>query len=135
VEPPPPPFRIGATEAVADKRINGEENKKGAGGTMAIPLPPGVVHVHRLRIAGQENEKKLTVILVRGGWDAVNKKHIGSRADKANRLIEKEIGSGAYDETYEIDGGELDPDSSTLSVDIRSAGYVRVSLVAVEISY
>jgi hypothetical protein len=135
IEPPPPPFRIGATEAVADRRINNEENKKGAGGTMAIPLPPGVIHIHRLRVAGEENEKKLKVVLVRGGWDAVNKKHIGSRTDKANRLIEKEIGSGAYDETYEIERGELDAGSSTLSVDIRSTGYVRVSLVAVEISY
>ena len=101
---------------------------------MAIPLPPGVIQVHRLRVAGEENEKKLIITLVRGGWDAVNKKHIGSKTDKA-KLIVKEIGSGAYDEIYEIKGGELDAVSSTLSVDIRSTGYVTVSLIAVEISY
>lgn len=135
VEAPPPPFRVGATEARSHRELDGEENKKGAGGTMAIPLPPGVTQVHRVRVAGEENEKKIRIELFRGGWDAVNKKHIGGRDDPANRLLEKEISGGPYDETYAVKGGELDPVCSTLSIDIRSTGYVRVSLVAVEISY
>jgi hypothetical protein len=133
--PPPPPFRVGATEARAHRELDGKPNTNGAGGTMAIPLPPGVTRVHQLRVAGQENEKKIRIELFRGGWDPVNKKHIGGRDDPANKLLEKEISGGAYDETYTIKGGELDPVTSTLSIDIRSTGYVRVSLVAVEISY
>ncbi|MEP6604834.1 MAG: hypothetical protein ABJA60_01800 [Nitrosospira sp.] len=135
VEPPPPPFRVGATEARAHKDFDGKPNTKGAGGTMAIPLPPGVVHVHRLRVAGQENEKKVKITLFRGGWDASNKKHIGGRDDAANTLIEEELGSGPYDKTYDIKEGALDMECSTLSIDIRSTGYLRVSLIAVEISY
>jgi hypothetical protein len=135
VEPPPPPFRVGATEARAHRDFEGKANNKGAGGTMAIPLPPGVVSIHRLRVAGEENEKKMKIILFRGGWDAVNKKHIGARADPTNRLAEEEIGSGPYDRIYEIKEGSLDAECSTLSLDIRSTGYSRVSLVAVEISY
>ena len=83
----------------------------------------------------QQPEKKIRIELFRGGWDPVNKKHIGGRDDPANRLLEKEISGGPYDETYAVKGGELDPVCSTLSIDIRSTGYVRVSLVAVEISY
>lgn len=135
VEPPPPPFRVGATEARAHRDFDGKANTKGAGGTMAIPLPPGVTRVHRLRVAGQENEKKMKITLFRGGWDAANKKHIGGRDDAANRLVEEEIGSGPYDSTYEIKAGDLDAECNTLSLDIRSTGYIRVSLVAVEISY
>lgn len=135
VEPPPPPFRVGATEARAHRDFDGKANTKGAGGTMAIPLPPGVTRVHRLRVAGQENEKKMKVTLFRGGWDAANKKHIGGRDDAANRLVEEEIGSGPYDSTYEIKAGDLDAECNTLSLDIRSTGYIRVSLIAVEISY
>ncbi|SEL12278.1 hypothetical protein [Nitrosovibrio tenuis] len=133
--PPPPPFRVGATEARSHREIDGQPNTKGAGGTMAIPLPPGITHVHRLRVAGQENEKKIKIELFRGGWDPTNKKHIGGRDDPANKLLETEISGGPYDETYAIKEGELDPVTSTLSIDIRSTGYVRVSLVAVEISY
>ncbi|MGH8685426.1 MAG: hypothetical protein ACREUM_08780 [Nitrosospira sp.] len=135
VEPPPPPFRVGATEARAHRDFDGKANTRGAGGTMAIPLPPGVTRVHRLRVAGQENEKKMKITLFRGGWDAINKKHIGGRDDATNWLIEEEIGSGPYDRTYEIREGDLDAECGTLSVDIRSTGYIRVSLIAVEISY
>jgi hypothetical protein len=133
--PPPPPFRVGATEARAHRELEGQPNTRGAGGTMAFPLPPGVTRIHRLRVAGEENEKKIRIELFRGGWDPVNKKHIGGRSDPANKLLEREIPAGAYDETYDIKGGDLDPLTSTLSIDIRSTGYVRVSLVAVEISY
>ncbi|WON73521.1 hypothetical protein [Nitrosospira sp. Is2] len=131
----PPPFRIGSTEARSHKDYNGSPNTNGAGGTMAFPLAPGVTHLHRLRIAGQENEKKLSVALFRGGWDAVNKKHLGGRDNPMSKLLDEEIARGAYDRTYEVEDGELDPECSTLSIDIRSTGYIRVSLVAVELSY
>jgi hypothetical protein len=132
--PPPPPYRVGVTEARAHKDFDGKTNTKGAGGTMAIPLPPGASHIHRLRVAGQENEKKMKITLFRGGWDAVKQKHVGSREYAVNKLIEEEIGSGAYDKTYEIKEGDLDAECSTLSLEIQSTGYSTVSLVAVEVS-
>lgn len=131
---PPPPYRVGVTEARAHKNFDGKTNTKGAGGTMAIPLPPGASHIHQLRVAGQENEKKMTITLFRGGWDAAKQKHVGSREYAANKLIEEEIGSGPYDKTYAIKEGDLDAECSTLSLEIQSTGYSSVSLVAVEIS-
>lgn len=131
----PPPFRVGSTQAVSHAIYNKEKNDNGAGGTMAIPLPPGYIQVHQLRVAGQENEKKITVTLFRGGWDPENMKHLGDRKIAASKLVEVEIESGAYDKTYSISKGNLDPVCSTLSIDIRSTGRVSVSLIAVEISY
>jgi hypothetical protein len=55
----PPAFLVGATRA--------EAPGDGAGGTMAIPLPPEASRVHRFRIAGEENERGMTVQLWIGG--------------------------------------------------------------------
>lgn len=134
IPPPPPPYRVGVTEARAHREFGGTTNTKGAGGTMAIPLPPGTSQIHRLRVAGQENEKKMKITLFRGGWDPAKQKHVGSREYAANKLLEEEIGSGPYDKTYEIKGGDLDAECSTLSLEIQSTGYSTVSLVAVETS-
>lgn len=100
---------------------------------MAILLPPGVTRVHRLRVAGESNEKKLTVALYRGGWNPAAKKHVGK--EDADRLLSEQISGGPYDEMYEIADGNLDAESSTLSIEIRSTAYCSVSLVAVEVSY
>ncbi|MBA4142862.1 MAG: hypothetical protein H0X43_07620 [Nitrosospira sp.] len=129
-----PPFRVGTTEARSHKKNDdGTPNTKGAGGTMAISLPPGVTRVHRLRIAGEANDKKVTLALIRGGWNPAGKKHVGK--EDADKLLTQEISGGPYDQTYEIAEGHLDAESSTLSVEIRSTGYCSVSLIAVEISH
>ena len=60
-----PPFRVGATRAVAHKELDGKPNVRGAAGTMAIVLPPGIRHIYRLRIAGTECEKGMTARLCR----------------------------------------------------------------------
>ena len=129
-----PPFRVGITEARAHKKNDdGSDNTKGAGGTMAVPLPPGVTQLHRLRIAGEANEKKLTVALYRGGWNPDNKKHVGK--EEVDRLLSEQISGGPYDKTYEIAQGHLDAELSTLSVEIRGTAYCAISLIALEISY
>ncbi len=129
-----PAFRVGITEARAHKENeDGSPNTKGAGGTMGIPLQPGVTRVHRLRIAGESNDKKLTVTLLRGGWDPRSKKHVGK--EDGDKLVAQQISGGPYDVTYEIAEGHLDAEMNTLSVEIRSTSYCSVSLVAVEVSY
>jgi hypothetical protein len=129
---PPPPFRIGPTEARAYRYYPTEktENTRGCGGTMAIPLPPGVIKAHRLRIAGITNEKTMMVSLWLGGWDVDKKEHV------ARALVDdKEIRGSPYDETYDLGDIDISLECSTMSVEVRSEGYVAVSLVAVEISY
>lgn len=129
-----PPFRVGITEARANKKNDdGSDNTKGAGGTMAIPLPPGVTRIHRLRVAGEANEKKLSVMLYRGGWNPAGKKHVGK--EDADKLVSQQISGGPYNEIYDIAEGYLDSELNTLSIEIRSTAYCSVSLVALEISY
>jgi hypothetical protein len=126
-----PPFRVGPTETVAHKEIDGRPNTRGAGGTMAILLPPQTMRIHRLRVAGAANEKKLVLELFKGGWDPHQKKHV------AVPLLKQEIGGAPYDETFEIphEHGDVHLECSTLSLELRSEGYARVSLIAIEVSY
>jgi hypothetical protein len=49
----PPAFRVGTTEALSPAPKEADEKDKGAAGTMAIPIPPSVTQVTRLRIAGR----------------------------------------------------------------------------------
>jgi len=124
-EVPPPPFRVGPTEAHANR----EAEARGAAGSMAIVLPPGVTRVLRLRVAGEENETRMQVELLIGGWDPEKRKHI------ARNVLKVEVKPGAFDATWEIDKGELHPETSTLALEIRCDGYARVSLVAVQVTY
>ena len=126
-----PAFRIGATEAQARRDLGGQPNTRGAAGTMAIVLPPGVRQLHRLRVAGAANEKKMVVRLLKGGFDPKTMKHA------RDELLVLEIGPGAYYETVDIPAGHrsLADRHRTLSIDIRAEGYVRVSLIALDVSY
>jgi len=123
---PPPPFRVGPTEAHAHREYDGQ---RGAAGSMAIVLPPGVSRVLRLRVAGEENEARMQVELLIGGWDPEKRKHI------ARNLLKVEVKAGAFDATWEIDKGDLHLETSTLSLEIHCDGYARVSLVAVQVTY
>lgn len=125
---PPPPFRVGPTEARAHRELDGQPNLRGAAGSMAIALPPGVTRVLRLRVAGEENHKRLHVELLIGGWDPAQRKHI------AREVLKAEVKQGAFDETWSVDQGDVHPETSTLSLEIRCEGYARVSLVAVEVT-
>jgi hypothetical protein len=126
-----PPFRVGPTEAAAHKEYDGKPNARGAAGTMAILLPPQAIRIHRLRVAGAATEQKIQIELFKGGWDASHKKH------EALKLIEREIGGAPYDETFVVpqEHSRVDGETSTLSLELRSTGYARVSLIAVELSY
>jgi len=126
-----PPFRVGPTETVAHKEFDKQPNTRGAAGTMAILLPPQASRIHRLRVAGAANEKRIRVELFKGGWDPQNRKHV------AVSLVRHEIPEGAYDETVRIpdEVADVHLECSTLSLELRAEGYARVSLIAVEVSY
>jgi hypothetical protein len=126
-----PPFRVGATQAVAHREYDGKPNLSGAAGTMTIPLPPGIRHIRRICVAGPENEKGITVRLVKGGFDHQAMKHM------RDEVAEFVIDPGAYYQTVEIQEAHrgVGDRHRTLSVDIRSDGYAIVSLVAIEVSY
>jgi hypothetical protein len=126
-----PPFRVGPTETAAHKEIDKQPNTHGAAGTMAILLPPQAARIHRLRVAGAANEKKIRVELFKGGWDPKNRKHV------AVSLLKHEIRDGPFDETLPIpeEHADVHLECSTLSLELRAEGYARVSLIAVEVSY
>ena len=130
-----PPFRVGATQAVAHHYYPDDStpNQRGAAGTMTIPLPPGVRHIRRLCVAGPDNERGMRVRLVKGGFDPRPQamKHL------RDEVAVFEISSGAYCETVEIPEAHRSVGDRyrTLSVDIRSQGFASVSLVAIEVSY
>jgi len=125
----PPPFRIGTTEARSHSTWLGEPNHKGAGGTMAIPIPMGASRVLRLRMAGTENDGGIDFHLVRGGFDADARRH------DRKILLEKSITGRPYNEVYAIDDGVLDPEYHTLSLWVHGLAKVAVSLVALQFSY
>ena len=127
-----PPFRVGATEARAHKLWPGkEENVRGAGGTMAIVLPPGVRRIHRLRVAGAANEKGMTVRLLKGGFDRHAMTHL------REEMVRLDIGPGPYCKTESIPKAHrrMDDRLRTLAVEIRAEGFVMVSLVGLQVSY
>lgn len=132
-----PPFRIGATQVVAEKTIDGKDNARGAAGTMAIVLPPGIRRIHRFRVAGEENKASMTVELIKGGFDLKAMRHW--RQVVVNLTIPKgpSGSAGAYCETVKIPEAHrsLDDRLRTLAVDIRSEGFAAVSLVAIQVSY
>ena len=128
-----PPFRVGATQAVAHREFDGQPNQRGAGGTMTIMLPPGVQHIRRFCVAGADNERGMTVKLLKGGFDPRPRvmRHL------RDEVATIEIGAGAYCETVEIHETHrtVGDRYRTLSVDIRAQGFASVSLVAIEVSY
>lgn len=126
-----PAFRVGATEAQVHRDIGGQPNTRGAAGTMAIVLPPGIRTLHRFRVAGTANDKKLTVRLVKGGFDRKAMQH------RRDEVVTMEIGPGAYFETAEVPEAQRSVADRyrTLAVDIRAEGYARISLIALEVSY
>jgi hypothetical protein len=118
-----PPFRVGATQAVAHREYDGHPNHRGAAGTMTIPLPPGVRHVRRLCVAGPDNERDVTVRLWKGGFNPQARTHL--RDEVVTVVID---GPGPYCETVEIHETHHPVDRyRTLSLDIRSSGFASVS--------
>ena len=135
-----PPFRVGATQAVAHKLLEGKENTRGAAGTMAIVLPPQVMGIHSLRVAGAENDKHVSIVLFKALWDKSRMaltKHEVVKEVVEGKVVKDKSGAGAFDRTWTIapEHVEVDPVCSTLSLSIRSDAFAAISLVALEVSY
>jgi len=121
-----PPFRVGPTQAVAHKFYPDEKtaNTRGAAGSMAFPLSSDVTQIHRFRIAGEVNEKQIDVTLWLGGWDG--NKHF------TQKLLKRTISVQPYYETIDVEIPISDAENRSLSVEVRSEGYAKVSLVGIE---
>jgi len=123
----PPGFRVGATTALSPDSKNAGEKDRGAAGTISIPIPPGVIQVTRLRIAGEENEGEIYLAFFRGTWDKDKKAH--HRDELAIKTISTR---GPFIETIEIKDATLDPEWQTLSLRLIGTRRTQISLVAVE---
>ena len=129
-----PPFRIGPTEA--------RSTDEGAAGSMAIPVPPGVTHVQRFRIAGEKNDGTIKVEFFRCGWDPVEDDHekssmltveFDSKTTSAGRSPKAKVA-----ESFSYTGplnGELDAQYHGLAVVITASKKASISLIAVEFGY
>jgi len=125
-----PVFRVGATETLSPGHTEEGERDKGAGGTMAIPIPPSVKHVTGLRIAGSENKGGIHLRLLVGGWDRKKREHFGKTI-----LDETIPAEQNYLKEYTITDTFLDPEYHTLSLWLRGIRRTAISLVAVEFAY
>ena len=124
------PFRIGPTEA--------RSPVDGAAGCVAIPPPPGVTKVLRLRVAGQRNDGVIKVELYRGGWDPIGMDH-----EKSLLLRLEFPPSDSFVHTWppanspealEL-GKTIDSQYHTLSLVIEVTNRTSISLIAVEFGY
>lgn len=125
----PPAFRVGATESLSPDPKEADEKDRGAAGTMAIPVPPGITQVTRLRIAGSANDGEILFKLFAGGWDPGKNKHV------RKKLVDKKITSAPFLETFDIDDTSLDPEYQTLSIWLRGTRRTAISLIAIEFVY
>lgn len=133
----PPPFRVGATRTLTPDHENADMKDRGAGGTMAIPLPPSVTQVTRFRIAGSTNEGEIHLRLYAGGWDKEKNDHHRKMLLDVKITSEK---SGASDDTrflktFDIKETKIDAELWTLCVWLRGTRRTSVSLIAVEFAY
>jgi hypothetical protein len=124
-----PAFRVGATEARSPNPKTANDKERGAGGTMAIPLPPNARRVTRLRVAGSVNEGEIAIELLRGGWDPQKKEHVRVK------LVEGKIAGSPFCEEFTVKDFTLDPEYHTLSIWLRGTKKTAISLIAVELSY
>ena len=125
----PPAFRVGTTEALSPAPREADEKDKGAAGTMAIPIPPSVTQVSRLRIAGARNEGEILVKLVMGGWNPSKNEHV------RKTLVDGRITSGRFLKTFDIDDTALGSEYQTLSLWLRGTRRTAISLIAIEFVY
>jgi hypothetical protein len=124
-----PAFRVGATEAISPDPKEAGPRDRGAAGTMAIPIPPSVNQVTRLRVAGRENGGEIQIELIVGGWDPNGHTHI------RKIIVDKKITSAPFLETFDIDDTALDPEYHTLSLWVKGTRRTAFSLIAVEFGY
>lgn len=125
----PPGFRVGATEARSPSPREGVEKDKGAAGTMAIPIPPGITKITCFRLAGAVNDGQITLNLVLGGWNPQTNEH------RRDTVVEDTFTEAPFAKTYPISNAAVHPEYSTLSLWLRGTLRTSISLVAVEFAY
>ncbi len=123
----PPPFRIGVTQALSPGADDMNERDKGAGGTMAIPIPFGATRITRFRVAGTMNEGEISVRLIVGGWDAEKNEHV--RRVVLDRKIPQ---ASPYLQTFTFEEGQVDPEYNTIALVLGGTRRTSVSLIGVE---
>jgi hypothetical protein len=123
---------VGATEALSPDPREAGDKDRGAAGTMAIPIPLGVAHITRFRIAGMECKGEINLRLIRGGFDPGTRKHV-----RDVLVDQKIVGKEPFCETYDISAGntELNPEYHTLALWLKGTRRTAISLIAVEFSY
>ena len=125
----PPAFRVGPTEVLTPDSDDANQRDRGAAGTMAIPIPPSVMQVTRLRIAGVRNEGGILLQLIIGGWDWRKLEHIH------HVVVDERITAAPFMETFDISPIAIDPEFHTLSLWLRGMRRTSISLVAIEFGY
>ncbi len=127
----PEPFRVGITRALSPTPQGAGAKDPGAGGAMAIPLPPAVRRLTRFRIAGEENEGDIHIKLYLGGWDIENNKHY------RRVLLEKTICrcESHFLHTYDIGDPAIDGEYHAAALWLRSTRRASISMIAVECGY
>jgi len=125
----PPAFRVGATEARSPGPREAAEKDKGAAGTMAIPIPPGITKITRFRLAGSLNDGQIVLNLVLGGWNPVTSEH------RRDPVVEDTFTGAPFVKTYAISKAAVHPEYSTLALSVRGTLRTSLSLVAVEFAY
>jgi hypothetical protein len=125
-----PAFLVGATEARSPNPKEPGERDRGAAGTMAIPIPPNVKAVTRLRITGLENQGEITLRLFVGGWNRERGEHV-------RKIILEEIipSTRPFFQEYPITNTLLDPEYHTLALWLKGTRKTAVSLIAIEFGY
>ncbi|MGM9489712.1 hypothetical protein [Ideonella sp. YS5] len=144
----PPPFHAGPTRAWAYEHYPDKDhpNERGAGGSMAFQLPPGIRELHRFKVAGEHNRGTITASFFKGGVVEVepegrDKKEKAWKHSK-EKLCEIVVDrAGSYSKVmYPLSGKHVLFNASgdgddTLGVEIRATSFASVSLVGVEVSY
>jgi hypothetical protein len=133
----PPAFRVGATRTLTPDHDDANMKDRGAGGTMAIPIPPSMTQVTRFRIAGTTNEGEIHLLLYSGGWDIEkNEHHRKILLDEKFTSDKKSTSEDTrFVKTFEIKETQLDPEYWTLGVWLRGTRRTSISLIAVELGY
>jgi len=95
---------------------------RGARATMAIPVPAGATEIRNFRIAGASRGRKIRVLLLRTGWNKLDRK------GEFTEILNVEFNHAEFDSSFEA-VRELD-DFHALSLVVLSEGEAEIWLVA-----
>src|SRR5262249_294328 len=121
-DPTVKPFKIGATRSFADE--------PGAKGTMPIPLPPGVVSLRPLCLAGQAHRKGIAGSVYQCGQER-------TKEGRQEQQLEVTIPAPAsrtepFEKNIEINW-RLDPTTHAVALYVYAKGAAEINLVAAQV--